>query len=238
METMGKKKSEKKKTQKGRYCSPKCAEAKVPPYITPICLVWKKNNEVGYAPIKGTPCAHYVAGAKKVTIAKGVRCYNDHPIRVGQIVQYFLGKGWETRISEDPLGKLHKVRKGDIWARLNADGMSGHCGHVVNVTPGRKPIIEISHHPVRSGPTKVTYGSSGSVSGGKFYGKKLPKTKWLGNCNPTDPKRKFEFHDLNKKKKNCQIDEIKCKVYFSSKREALDYDYDPCAYCMPGKSTR
>ncbi len=235
---MTKKKSNKKKPEEEGYCDPKCAEAKVPSYITPRCLFWHINNEVGYGPIGGTPCAHYVAGAKKITISRGVRCYNDHPIRVGQVVQYFLGKGWEMRTSEDPLGKLHKVRKGDIWARLNPDGVSGHCGYVVDVTPGRKPVIRVSHHPQSAAPTTVTYGTSKSVRGGEFYGPKLPKTRWLGNCNPTDPKRKFEFHDLKKEKKNCQIDEIKCKVHFSSKKEALDYGYDPCAYCKPGKSTR
>lgn len=222
-----------------RLCNKQCARYQLAndperSYITPRdCFIWWVNNRVGWGPIPGTGCAHYVA--HELTIAGGnrrdKRCLDRLAITTGQVARYYPERTGPTKLSI-----LHKVRKNDVWAKLNADGESGHCGYVKNVTPGRKPTIEIKHLSSSAKAVKTdTYGSG--IKKGNFYGPTSP-TRWLGNCNPSDPKRKFEFHNLNNKKKNCQIGEIKCKVYFSSKADALAYGYDACQYCLPGESTR
>jgi len=55
--------------------------------------------------------------------------------------------------------------------------------------------------------------------------------RYLGN------KKKTEYHDLYKKTTNCQIEEIKERIHFSSEGEAERAGYSRCAYCL-GRSTR
>jgi len=54
------------------------------------------------------------------------------------------------------------------------------------------------------------------------------RKRYLGNKN------KMEVHDLDNEQTNCQINEIKQKVEFSTLQEAKDAGYDPCAHCLPG----
>lgn len=63
-------------------------------------------------------------------------------------------------------------------------------------------------------------------------------TRYMGNNNPHGD---HEFHDLWSEKSQCQIDEIlgaHHDVPFVAKEDALRAGFDPCAYCMPGESTR
>lgn len=58
--------------------------------------------------------------------------------------------------------------------------------------------------------------------------------RYLGNTN------KYEVHDLDNEKTNCQIDEIIKAGHdkpFNSLSEAKAAGYDNCAYCI-GNSTR
>ncbi len=223
-----------------RPCNKQCARDQLAndperSYITPRdCFIRHVNNRVGWGPIPGTGCAHYVA--HELTIAGGnrkdKRCLDKLAITTGQVARHYPEERTGTKLSI-----LHKVRENDVWAKLNADGESGHCGYVKNVTPGRKPTIEIEHLSSSAKAVKPdTYGVG--IKGGKFYGPEQTPTNWKANCNPTDPNRKYEFHKVDNAKGDCQIDEIKCVVYFKSKAEAQSYGYDPCENCMEGESTR
>jgi hypothetical protein len=204
------------------------AQKDVPEYINPRkCFITLKNTAEGYMSLGPHGCAHYVAHQKEIKISEEIssnRCYENYAIQVKQVI-----------VGQPKRDHIDQVRVGDIWAKKD------HCGIVSSVKGGNPPTIYITHC---SGAlqefTTTEYGSvaanengSEDITGGKFYGS-LSSTNWLGNNH------KREVHNLSKEKANCQIGKIKPvhRVYFSSKEEALNYKYDPCAYCIPGESTR
>jgi hypothetical protein len=137
-------------------------------YIEPHdCFVWFMNSREGYAPIPGTPCAHYVSHQLGMT--------REHPSDQVCAEKYLI------RV-EDVVARLDKievgdVQVGDVWARLKHAVRTGggkepttHCGLVSKVdTSGDTPKITIKH--CSSGQKKVAENdwTQFFAGGGAFY---------------------------------------------------------------------
>ena len=68
--------------------------------------------------------------------------------------------------------------------------------------------------------------------------KRSYRTRYLANINPSGDK---EFHDLKNEQPQCQIDKIIKHCHdkeYEHKFQAKKDVFDPCAWYMPGESTR
>jgi hypothetical protein len=141
----------------------------VPAYIEPRdCFVWHMSSKIGYGPIPGTPCAHYVSHQVHLKGDRSAaRCKDGFLLRVEDLVRR-LG---------DPIDPA-AVQAGDVWARLHkgkrtggGKELSSHCGLVHSVTrdPAGKTTIMIRH--CSSGQRKVATDSWTKHFGdtGAFY---------------------------------------------------------------------
>lgn len=57
-------------------------------------------------------------------------------------------------------------------------------------------------------------------------GRRISGYRYIGNKNTT------EVHDLDKENTNCQINEIKEKVGFTSLQQAYQLGYQNCKWCL------
>jgi hypothetical protein len=102
--------------------------------VPSACFVTFKSTALGWAPLDGTGCAHYVA--HQLNIRRGrpgiSACDLGYCIKVPLLVQGL------ARVEPSD------VRENDIWA----NAAQTHCGYVIQVTPataaGGTPQIRIS----------------------------------------------------------------------------------------------
>jgi hypothetical protein len=142
----------------------------VPSYIEPAnCFVVYAGTAQGWAPLSGTPCAHYVShalGIKSKASLGGYGCKDGYELRVRPLV---------SQMSQIP---VDQVRVNDVWARLKGDVNTStgdteptdHCGLVIGVAadPVKGQKITIRHDS--SGQHKVAVNDwSFFGKGGQFY---------------------------------------------------------------------
>jgi hypothetical protein len=139
----------------------------VPAYVQPRdCFVQYASNALGYQPIGGTPCAHYVSHALGIqSTAGGFGCSKGYELRVRALITHL------TQIT------LDQVQVNDVWARVKGEPRvessekepTDHCGLVVSVDrTGAKVEIQIRHDS-SSQQTVATNSWDKFGRGGKFY---------------------------------------------------------------------
>jgi len=132
--------SKAERTPIGEYCA-KCAEqikqaqADVRAHVTPKeCFVTYRGGQLGWEPITGTGCAHWVAHER--SIRNGEKCALGYSVRVPDVI---LGTRKIDREKE-------KVQVNDLWRHRHPNGYD-HCGLVVKVEEDKdgKQIISVRH---------------------------------------------------------------------------------------------
>ena len=130
------------------------AQTQVDRHVTPRdCFIWYVNNAVGFQPLPGTGCAHYVAHQQRIRNGT-VRCDAGFTIRVPDLVAGLAALD------------MGDVRPGDIWT----NGHHDHCGIVVEVTSsGSRPRIVIEHCSSHQGGVVRNDWSTHFSGQGLFY---------------------------------------------------------------------
>lgn len=147
------------------------AQRDVPSYIVPShCFVVFMNNAAGWAPLTGTPCAHYVShilGIKASRAVGGYGCNDGYELRVKALL---------AQLSEVDVSQVAVT---DVWGRLKGDKNvnnpgkaepTDHCGivYLVEDLPDGTRRIGIRHNS--SGQRTVAENDwSHFGKGGKFY---------------------------------------------------------------------
>jgi hypothetical protein len=143
--------------------SEKDAVKKVDKHVSPKeCFVWYANSKVGYEPIPGTGCAHWVSHEKGWNSGKESSngCKLKYLFRVKDIVKK---AGSEVDVAD--------VVVGNVWVSDKQD----HCGIVCKVVPPKdsakdfNPAIEIQHCSSRQGKVATNDWATYFKAGGKFY---------------------------------------------------------------------
>ena len=100
------------------------------------CFVWYENNKVGWAPMPGTGCAHWVA--HQLNFTDGLKCDKGFTVRVRNITA--------SRAKVE----MKDVKVGDLWENPTD---ASHIGIIrsVNQTDGKVTGVEVEHDSVRSG---------------------------------------------------------------------------------------
>jgi hypothetical protein len=134
----------------------KAARKKVDKHVEPKdCFVWYVGGKLGFQPMPGTGCAHWVAHVKGWKASKSA-CHAGYPVRVKDVL-----KG----LKKIP---LDKVKKGDLWA----DDKLSHCGLVDRIDAGKTgeaPVITIENCSSKQGGVKKNDWAKYFKSGGSFY---------------------------------------------------------------------
>jgi len=113
------------------------AVAMVDKHVEPKdCFVWYENNKVGWAPMPGTGCAHWVA--HQLNFTDGLKCDKGFTVRVRNITAS------RTKV------EMKDVKVGDLWENPTD---ASHIGIIrsVNQTDGKVTGVEVEHDSVRSG---------------------------------------------------------------------------------------
>lgn len=118
------------------------------------CFIWYANNQLGWTPIPGTGCAHYVAHQLNLKGGK-LKCSDGYYCRVEELVPTL------TRI------QLADVGPNDVWAN---DSLK-HMGIVESVDRTDPAKIKIIIRHASSNKEKVLSSdwSTYFSGGGKFY---------------------------------------------------------------------
>ena len=100
------------------------------------CFVWYENNKVGWAPMPGTGCAHWVA--HQLNFTDGLKCDKGFTVRVRNIT------AGRSKV------EMKDVKAGDLWENPTD---ASHIGIIrtVNQENGKVTGVEVEHDSVRSG---------------------------------------------------------------------------------------
>ncbi len=128
------------------------------------CFIWNHGGNVGYQPIPGTGCAHWVAHEKGWDSGKVLvnGCEKGYLIRVADL---FVLAGDQVDVWD--------VVVGNVWILKNET--ESHTGIVSKVTPARQgdedanPTIEIEDCSSSQCDVVKDDWASYFHSGGKFY---------------------------------------------------------------------
>lgn len=155
------------------------AQAEVPSYIEPSdCFVVYRNNALGWAPLEGTPCAHYVAhilGIQASAALGGYGCNSGCELRVKALLAQLEVIEVSSVVVNDVWGRL----KGDVNSSTKGSEPTDHCGIVYSVEtlPDGTRNFMIRHNS--SGQKKVAENDWAHFGkGGKFY--RRPGTMPIG----------------------------------------------------------
>lgn len=146
------------------------AQNEVPSYIQPsACFVVYMNNATGWAPLTGTPCAHYVShilGVRSSHAAGGYGCSDGYELRVRALLAQLSEIDAASVAVNDVWGRL----KGDTNASKKTTEPTDHCGIVYSVEDLADGTRSISIRHNSSGQKKVAENDwSYFGNGGKFY---------------------------------------------------------------------
>ncbi len=146
------------------------AQKEVPSYIQPsTCFVVYMNNATGWAPLTGTPCAHYVShilGVRSSHAAGGYGCSDGYELRVRALLAQLNEIDAASVAVNDVWGRL----KGDTNTTSKTSEPTDHCGIVYAVEDLADGTRSISIRHNSSGQKKVAENDwSYFGNGGKFY---------------------------------------------------------------------
>jgi hypothetical protein len=129
--------SEAEEMSSGKKRTKEEAIALVDKHVEPKeCFVWYENSKVGWAPMPGTGCAHWVA--HQLGYSEGLKCDKGFTVRVRNIV------------SGRKKVEMKDVQVGDLWENA---GDASHIGIIrsVNKEEDKVTSVEVEHDSVRSG---------------------------------------------------------------------------------------